>query len=106
MLGSEVRSKDEYKTAQAFGWLEGQRADARPVRHGASLESLFQLPRLRVLCSTRQRSGRGSFRECETPFEAMAQIKEYVTFYPARVDESRVTEAGAPGVSGLIGCLP
>ena len=23
----------------------------------------------------------------ETPFEAMAQIKEYVAFYPARVDE-------------------
>ena len=24
---------------------------------------------------------------CETPFEAMAQIKDYVAFYPDRVDE-------------------
>jgi uncharacterized protein (DUF427 family) len=29
----------------------------------------------------------------ETPFEAMAQIKEYVAFYPDRIDEIRVTEA-------------
>jgi uncharacterized protein (DUF427 family) len=42
----------------------------------------------------------------ETPFEAMARIKEYVAFYPDRVDEIRVTEAEAPGFSGLIGCLP
>jgi uncharacterized protein (DUF427 family) len=42
----------------------------------------------------------------ETPFEAMAQIKEYVAFYPDRVDEIRVTDAGAPGFSGLIGYLP
>jgi uncharacterized protein (DUF427 family) len=42
----------------------------------------------------------------ETPFEAMAQIREYVAFYPDRVDEITVTEAGAPGFSGLIGCLP
>ena len=27
----------------------------------------------------------------ETPFEAMAQIKDYVAFYPDRVDEIRVT---------------
>jgi uncharacterized protein (DUF427 family) len=27
----------------------------------------------------------------ETPFEAMAQIKEYVAFYPDRIDEIRVT---------------
>jgi uncharacterized protein (DUF427 family) len=26
----------------------------------------------------------------ETPFEAMAQIKDYVAFYPDRVDEIRV----------------
>lgn len=31
----------------------------------------------------------------ETPFEAMAQIKEYVAFYPDRVDEIRVTEMDA-----------
>ena len=42
----------------------------------------------------------------ETPFAAMAQIKEYVAFYPDRVDEIRVTEAGAPGFSGLVGYLP
>ena len=42
----------------------------------------------------------------ETPFEAMAQIKDYVAFYPDRVDEIRVIEAGVPGFSGLIGCLP
>jgi uncharacterized protein (DUF427 family) len=42
----------------------------------------------------------------ETPFEAMAQIKEYVAFYPNRVDEITVTEADAPGFSGLIGYLP
>jgi len=42
----------------------------------------------------------------ETPFEAMAQIKEYVAFYPDRVDEINVIEAGAPGFSALIGCLP
>jgi uncharacterized protein (DUF427 family) len=42
----------------------------------------------------------------ETPYEAMAQIKEYVAFYPDRVDEIKVTEASAPGFSGLIGCLP
>jgi uncharacterized protein (DUF427 family) len=41
----------------------------------------------------------------ETPFAAMAQIKEYVAFYPDRVDEIKVIEAGAPGFSGLIGCL-
>ena len=41
-----------------------------------------------------------------TPFAAMAQIKEYVAFYPDRVDEIKVIEAGAPGFSGLIGCLP
>jgi len=29
----------------------------------------------------------------ETPFEAMAQIKEYVAFYPDRIDEIRVTES-------------
>jgi uncharacterized protein (DUF427 family) len=29
----------------------------------------------------------------ETPFEAMAQIKEYVAFYPDRIDEIKVTEA-------------
>jgi uncharacterized protein (DUF427 family) len=27
----------------------------------------------------------------EAPFEAMAQIKEYVAFYPERVEEIRVT---------------
>lgn len=32
----------------------------------------------------------------ETPFEAMAQIKEYVAFYPNRVDEIEVTGAGEP----------
>jgi uncharacterized protein (DUF427 family) len=35
-------------------------------------------------------AGGGSLRQCgvdETPFEAMAQIKEYVAFYPDRVDE-------------------
>jgi uncharacterized protein (DUF427 family) len=32
----------------------------------------------------------------ETPFAAMAQIKEYVAFYPDRVDEIRVTEVEAP----------
>ena len=42
----------------------------------------------------------------ETPFEAMAQIKEYVAFYPDRVDEIRVTETDAPGFSGLTGRLP
>jgi uncharacterized protein (DUF427 family) len=42
----------------------------------------------------------------ETPFEAMAQIKEYVAFYPERVDEIKVIEAGASGFNGLIGCLP
>jgi uncharacterized protein (DUF427 family) len=42
----------------------------------------------------------------ETPFEAMAQIREYVAFYPDRVDEIRVTEADAPAFSGLIGYLP
>ncbi len=42
----------------------------------------------------------------ETPFEAMAQIKEYVAFYPDRVDEIRVTEAEATGFNGLIGYLP
>jgi uncharacterized protein (DUF427 family) len=42
----------------------------------------------------------------ETPFEAMSQIKEYVAFYLDRVDEIKVTEAGAPGFSGLIGYLP
>jgi uncharacterized protein (DUF427 family) len=42
----------------------------------------------------------------ETPFAAMAQIQEYVAFYADRVDDIRVTEAGAPGFSGLIGCLP
>jgi len=42
----------------------------------------------------------------ETPFEATAQIKEYVAFYPDRVDEIRVTEADATGFSGLIGYLP
>jgi uncharacterized protein (DUF427 family) len=42
----------------------------------------------------------------ETPFEAMAQIKEYVAFYPGRVDEIRVTVTDAPGFTGLIGCLP
>jgi uncharacterized protein (DUF427 family) len=41
----------------------------------------------------------------ETPFAAMAQIKAYVAFYPDRVDEIKVIEAGAPGFSGLIGCL-
>ena len=40
------------------------------------------------------------------PFEAMAQIKEYVAFYPDRVDEIRVIEAEAPDFNGLIGCLP
>jgi uncharacterized protein (DUF427 family) len=42
----------------------------------------------------------------ETPFEAMAQIREYVAFYPDRVDEIRVTEASVPGFSGLVGALP
>jgi len=42
----------------------------------------------------------------ESPFEAMAQIKEYVAFYPDRVDEIRITEAGEPGFSGLIGYVP
>jgi uncharacterized protein (DUF427 family) len=42
----------------------------------------------------------------ETLFGAMAQIKEYVAFYPDRVDEIRITEAVAPGISGMIGCLP
>jgi uncharacterized protein (DUF427 family) len=42
----------------------------------------------------------------ETPFEALAQIKEYVAFYPDRVDEIRVTEAGVAGFSGLLGTLP
>jgi uncharacterized protein (DUF427 family) len=28
----------------------------------------------------------------ETPFEAVAQIKEYVAFYPGRVDEIRQTD--------------
>jgi uncharacterized protein (DUF427 family) len=42
----------------------------------------------------------------ETPFEAMARIKEYVAFYPDRVDEIRVTEADAPGFSGLVGYIP
>jgi uncharacterized protein (DUF427 family) len=42
----------------------------------------------------------------ETTFEAMAQIREYVAFYPDRVDEIRVTEADAPAFSGLIGYLP
>ena len=32
----------------------------------------------------------------ETPFAAMARIKEYVAFYPDRVDEIRVTEVEAP----------
>jgi uncharacterized protein (DUF427 family) len=32
----------------------------------------------------------------ETPFAAMALIKEYVAFYPDRVDEIRVTEVEAP----------
>ena len=32
----------------------------------------------------------------ETPFEAMAQIKEYVAFYPNRVDAIEVTGAGEP----------
>jgi uncharacterized protein (DUF427 family) len=27
----------------------------------------------------------------EAPFEAMAQIKDYVAFYPDRVDEIRAT---------------
>jgi uncharacterized protein (DUF427 family) len=42
----------------------------------------------------------------ETPFAAMAQIKEYVAFYPDRVDEIRITEADAPGFSGMVGYLP
>jgi uncharacterized protein (DUF427 family) len=43
---------------------------------------------------------------CETPFEAMAQIKEYVAFYPDRIDEIRVTEVSGAGFSGLVGALP
>src|SRR6202043_357767 len=35
----------------------------------------------------------------ETPFAAMAQIKEYVAFYPDRVDQIEVIEAGARGFS-------
>jgi uncharacterized protein (DUF427 family) len=42
----------------------------------------------------------------ETPFEAMAQIKAYVAFYPDRVDEIRVTEASVAGFNGLVGTLP
>ena len=42
----------------------------------------------------------------ETPFEAMAQIKECVAFYPDRIDEIRVTEASVAGFSGLVGALP
>ena len=42
----------------------------------------------------------------ETPFEAMAQIKEYVAFYPDRIDEIRVTEAGVADISSLVGSLP
>ena len=42
----------------------------------------------------------------ETPFEAMAQIKEYVAFYPDRIDAIKVTEASMPGFSDLMGCSP
>jgi uncharacterized protein (DUF427 family) len=42
----------------------------------------------------------------ETPFEAMAHIKEYVAFYPDRIDEIRVTEASVAGFRGLVGSLP
>jgi hypothetical protein len=36
-------------------------------------------------------SGRRGLWTCETPFEAMAQIKDYVAFYRDRVDE--ITDA-------------
>ena len=42
----------------------------------------------------------------ETPFEAMAQIREYVAFYPDRVDEIRVIEADAPDFRSLIALIP
>ena len=42
----------------------------------------------------------------ETPFAAMAQIEEYVAFYPDRVDEIRVIEADAPDFRGLIALIP
>ena len=42
----------------------------------------------------------------ETPFAAMARIKEYVAFYPDRVDEIRVIEEDAPDFRGLIALVP
>src|SRR5258708_16087472 len=42
----------------------------------------------------------------ETPFEAMAQIKEYVAFYPDRIDEIRATEPSVAGPSVVAGALP
>jgi uncharacterized protein (DUF427 family) len=42
----------------------------------------------------------------ETPFAAMAQIEEYVAFYPERVDEIRVIEANTPDLRGLIALIP
>jgi len=51
-------------------------------------------------------AGGDRFAQCgvtyETPFDAMAQIKDYVAFYPDRVDEISMSERGVRAFSAAM----
>jgi uncharacterized protein (DUF427 family) len=51
-----------------------------PYKGGASYYSV-------PICGDRSRNAVWTY---ETPFEAMAQIKDYIAFYPDRVDEIKI----------------